>query len=403
MAFSFPISARFGAEPADPVGDLFSVLGRGDIISFAGGIPDGALFEVDDLKASFDHVLTHQARRALQYGATPGEPELRAAAAEFVGRHLPTRPDQIQVTTGSQEGIYLAAQAMVSPGDVVLVEEPTYLAAVQAFMLNGARMVGVPTDDDGILPDALEAAIQQHAPKFLYLIPTFQNPSGRSMPLARREAVAEILRRYRLVLVEDDPYGALRFEGDAAPPIAALPGLARQTVLLNSMSKIVSPGLRVGWMRAEGPILRVLGIAKSAVTLQSAALNQLAVAHYLTHFDLDDHIRRVAESYRVRRDVMYDGLVAMLPDAAHVTKPQGGMFCWVTLGDDTDTARLLPVAVEEGVAFVPGWSFYAHNPDRSTMRLSYVTNSPDMIREGLGRLALAMGLEVTGAGRPGPG
>lgn len=392
MAFTFPISARFGAEPADPVGDLFSVVGRGDIISFAGGIPDGDLFEVDDLRACFEHVLTHQARRALQYGTTAGEPELRIAAAAFVGRHLPTRPDQIQVTTGSQEGIYLAAQAMVSPGDVVLVEEPTYLAAVQAFMLNGARMVGIPTDDDGILPDALEAAIEQHAPKFLYLIPTFQNPSGKAMPLSRREAVAEILQRHGLVLVEDDPYGALRFEGDAAPPIAALPGMARQTILLNSMSKIVSPGLRVGWMRAEGHVMKVLGIAKSAVTLQSAALNQLAVAHYLTHYDLDEHIARVAASYRVRRDVMYDGLIAMLPATAHVTRPLGGMFCWVTLGDDTDTQALLEAAIEEGVAFVPGWSFYASDPDRSTMRLSYVTNSPETIREGLGRLGLAMGL-----------
>lgn len=392
MAFSFPISARFGAEPADPVGDLFSVLGRGDIISFAGGIPDGALFEADDIRASFEHVLAHHARRALQYGSTPGEPEMRDAAALQVSQHLRTRPEQIQVTSGSQEGIFLAAQAMLSPGDVVLVEQPTYLAAVQAFMLNGARMVGVPTDDEGVLPDALEAAIERHAPKFLYLIPTFQNPSGRSMSLARRETVAEILLRTGLVLVEDDPYGALRFEGEPVPPIVALPGMARQTILLNSMSKVMAPGLRVGWMRAEGPILQVLGIAKSAVTLQSSALNQLAIAHYLTHYDLDDHIRRVAESYRGRRDVMYDGLTAMLPPAAHVTRPQGGMFCWVTLGDDTDTARLLNVAVEEGVAFVPGWSFYATDPDRSTMRLSFVTNSPEMIREGLARLASAMAL-----------
>lgn len=392
MAFTFPISARFGPEPSDPVGDLFSVLSRGDIISFAGGIPDGALFEVDDIRASFEHVLAHHARRALQYGATPGEPEMRDAAAQQVSRHLPTRPEHIQITSGSQEGIYLAAQAMLSPGDVVLVEEPTYLAAVQAFMLNGARMVGVPSDDEGILPEALEAAVEQYAPRFLYLIPTFANPSGKAMPLTRRQEVADVLLRTGLVLVEDDPYSALRFEGEAAPPIAALPGLAPQTVLLNSMSKVMAPGLRIGWMRAEGPVLQVLGIAKSAVTLQSPALNQLAVAHYLTHYDLDDHIRRVVESYRGRRDVMYDGLVRMLPATAHVTRPQGGMFCWVTLGDATDTQQLLRVAVEEGVAFVPGWSFYANDPDRSTMRLSYVTNSPEMIREGLGRLASVMGL-----------
>lgn len=391
-SFAFPITSRLGENPADPVGDLFSVLSRGEIISFAGGIPDGALFEFDDIRASFDAVLTRQARRALQYGSTPGEPEMREVAAHRVSRHIPTRPDQIIVTTGSQEGIFLAAQAMLSPGDTVLVEEPTYLAAVQAFMLNGARMVGVTTDDDGVVPDALEAAIAKHQPKFLYLIPTFQNPSGRSMPDGRRAEVAEILVRTGTVLVEDDPYGPLRFEGDEVPPVSAYPGMARQSLLLNSMSKIMAPGLRVGWMRVEGRFAQVIGIAKSAVTLQSSALNQLAVAHYLTHFDLDEHVKRVIKKYRSRRDAMYSGLTEMLPATAKVTRPQGGMFCWVTLGDGTDTAELLKAAVEEGVAFVPGWSFFAENPDRSAMRLSYVTNSVDKIGEGLRRLASAMGL-----------
>ncbi len=391
-SFAFPITSRLGENPADPVGDLFSVLSRGEIISFAGGIPDGALFEFDDIRASFDAVLTRQARRALQYGSTPGEPEMREVAAHRVSRHIPTRPDQIIVTTGSQEGIFLAAQAMLSPGDTVLVEEPTYLAAVQAFMLNGARMVGVTTDDDGVVPDALEAAIAEHQPKFLYLIPTFQNPSGRSMPDGRRAEVAEILVRTGTVLVEDDPYGPLRFEGDEVPPVSAYPGMARQSLLLNSMSKIMAPGLRVGWMRVEGRFAQVIGIAKSAVTLQSSALNQLAVAHYLTHFDLDEHVKRVIKKYRSRRDAMYSGLTEMLPATAKVTRPQGGMFCWVTLGDGTDTAELLKAAVEEGVAFVPGWSFFAENPDRSAMRLSYVTNSVDKIGEGLRRLASAMGL-----------
>ncbi len=390
--FDFPITSRLGDDPADPVGDLFSVLSRGEIISFAGGIPDGALFEFNEIRASFDAVLSKQGRRALQYGSTPGEPELREAAAARVSRHLPTRPEQIIVTTGSQEGIFLAAQAMLSPGDTVLVEAPTYLAAVQAFMLNGARMVGVATDDDGIIPDALEAAIAEHNPKFLYLIPTFQNPSGRSMPHLRRIEVAEILVRTGIALVEDDPYSLLRFEGEDVPPLTAYPGMAKQSLLLNSMSKIMAPGVRTGWVRVEGGFAQVLGIAKSAVTLQSSALNQLAVAHYLTHYDLDEHVQRVAGKYRKRRDAMYSGLIDMLPDTAKVTYPQGGMFCWVTLGDNTDTAELLKVAVEEGVAFVPGWSFFAEKPDHSSMRLSYVTNSVSTINEGLRRLASAMGL-----------
>lgn len=389
--FDFPVTARLAGDPVDPVADLFSLLSRGDIISFAGGVPDGDLFEVDDIKASFDHVLTHRARRALQYAATPGEPELREVAAKrFTASGLPTTPDMIQITAGSQEGIFLSGQAMLSPGDVVLVEEPTYLAAVQAFTLNGARLVGVPSDDDGVRPDALERAIAQHQPRFIYLVPTFQNPSGRCMPLERRRVVAEILVRTGVVLVEDDPYGELRFSGEPVPLIASLPGMSRQSIVLNSMSKVMAPGLRVGWMRGEGRIMKTIGIAKSAVTLQSAALNQLAVAHYLTHYDLQAHIDHVVEKYRVRRDAMYTGLRAMLPERAHVTNPEGGMFCWVTLNDDTDTAELLTAAVEEGVAFVPGWSFYATDPDRSTMRLSYVTNSPEMIAEGLRRLDAAL-------------
>ena len=391
MTFRFPVSSRFGDEPADPVGDLFSVLSRGDIISFAGGIPDGALFDVDPIRDSFEFVLGRHARRALQYGATPGEPELRAAAAALVSRHLPTAPEDILITSGSQEGIYLSAQALLSPGDVVLVEEPTYLAAVQAFSLNGAKLVGVAADAEGMLPEALDEAIAECAPRFVYLIPTFANPSGKTMGRRRREAIAEILLRAQVALVEDDPYGQLRFSGEPVPPIASLPGMAEQTILLNSMSKVMAPGLRIGWMRVQGPLKQILGIAKSAVTLQSPALNQLAIAHYLTHHDLDAHIARVVGPYRERRDALHAGLLAMLPATATVTRPDGGMFCWVTLGDDTDTARLLPVAVEEGVAFVPGWSFYASDPDRSTMRLSYATNSPDTIAEGLGRLAAALG------------
>lgn len=389
--FPFPVTARLAGDPVDPVAELFAVLSRGDIISFAGGIPDGALFELDDIKASFDHVLTHHARRALQYGSTPGEPELREVAARLLTEQgVPTTPEMIQVTTGSQEGIYLAGRSLLSHGDAVLVEEPTYLAAVQAFRLHGARLVGVATDEHGVIPEALERAIAEHRPSFLYLVPSFQNPTGRTMPRHRRLDVAEILVREGLALVEDDPYGDLRYAGDRLPPMASLPGMARQTLLLNSMSKVMAPGLRVGWLRGEGPIMRTIGMAKSAVTLQSSALTQLAVAHYLTHYDLDEHVRRVCGTYRVRRDAMYAGLRAMLPATAHVTHPDGGMFCWVTLGDDTDTALLLPLAVEEGVAFVPGWSFYAGEPDRSTMRLSYVTNSPETIAEGLGRLAAAL-------------
>ncbi len=388
--FSFPVIPQLAGEVPDPLGDLFSVLSRGDIISFAGGIPNASLFEFDDIRASFEFVLAHDERRALQYGSTEGDPGLRAEAARLVSRDLPSTAENFLITTGSQEGIFLTAQVMLRPGDVVLVEEPTYLAAVQAFTLNGARLVSVPTDDHGVLPDALERAIAAERPKFAYLIPTFQNPSGKSMPPQRRRDVAEILVRTGVPLVEDDPYGALRFEGEPAPPIASLPGMGRQSLLLHSLSKIMAPGVRIGWVRGDGPIMKTLAIAKAAVSLQSSALTQMAVAHYLANCDLDAHIRRVIDVYRVRRDAMYNGLIERLPSAAHVTHPEGGMFCWVTLGGGIDTRPLLDAAVARGVAFVPGWAFFAGTPDLSTMRLSYVTNSPATIAEGLDRLALTL-------------
>ena len=376
---------------SSPVRDILAVLGRGDIISFAGGIPDPTLFELADFRESFAYVLETKGPRALQYASTIGEPELREEAAKRMSRYLPTMPNQVQVTSGSQEGLYLVATTLVDPGDVVLVERPTYLTAVQAFTLVGARMVGVDSDEYGMVPDALAEAIETHDPKLVYLIPTFQNPTGRTMSAERRAAIAEVLVRTGVPLLEDDPYGELRFEGTPVPPIAVQPGMAERTVLLNSASKVMAPGVRVGWLRAEGQILRSLEIAKQGVGLQTAVTDQLAVAHYLATYDLDAHIRRVADVYRARRDAMLAGLDARLPKGATATRPEGGMFVWVRVGGDVDSAKVLPKAVDLGVAFVPGWPFYASDPDRTTMRLSFVTNSPETIDEGLGRLAAAWG------------
>jgi 2-aminoadipate transaminase len=238
-------------------------------------------------------------------------------------------------------------------------------------------------------PDALAAAIAEHHPKFVYLVPNFQNPTGRTMPLARRQQVAELLVRTGTPLLEDDPYGELRFEGEAVPPLASMPGMASQTVLQNSASKTMAPGVRIGWLRAEGDILRALEIGKQAVGLQTAVTDQLAVARYLATCDLDAHIAKVADAYRERRDAMVDGLRAVLPAQASVNRPEGGMFLWAQLGEGVDTAATLPKALECGVAYVPGWPFYASDPDHSTMRLSYVTNTASVIAEGLQRLGRA--------------
>ncbi len=388
---AFEIASRFAAVKSSPVRDIQAVIARPDVITFAGGIPDASLFERADFAAAFDYVLTHQAKRALQYAGTPGEPELLEQLALRTSRQLPTRPDQLQVTSGSQEAIFLVGQVLLNAGDVILVEEPTYMAAVQAFTLSGARLIAVPTDDHGVLPDALAEAIATHRPKFVYLIPTFQNPSGRTMPAQRRAEVAEVLLRTRTPLIEDDPYGELRFEGEAIPPIASLPGMSAQTILFQTASKVMAPGVRIGWLRAEGPILRSIEIAKQAIGLHSAVTDQLAVARYLATCDLDAHIAKVNAVYRERRDAMAESLAAVLPAGATVTRPEGGMFLWARLGGDVDTTAMLPTAVEAGVAYVPGRAFLLADPDDTTMRLSYVTNSPEVIAEGVSRLAKVFG------------
>ena len=298
--FRFPVAARYAGMESSPLKDIFALAAREDVVSFAGGIPDPELFALEEVTACYDWVLSQQGHRALQYGVSEGELELREQAARRVSRDLPTDASQVRVTSGSQEGLFVVAQALLEPGDVVLVESPTYLAAVQAFSVHGARMIGVDTDDDGVIPEALEEAIRTHHPRMVYLIPTFQNPTGRTMPLERRQAVAEVLQRTHVPLIEDDPYGALSFTGSTWAPIAALPGMGERTILLNSMSKLMSPGVRIGWMRAEGPVLDTLAVAKAAISMQSSVVDQLMVARYLETVDLDAHVARVSAVYRER-------------------------------------------------------------------------------------------------------
>ncbi|MEE1651734.1 PLP-dependent aminotransferase family protein [Brachybacterium sp. J144] len=384
--YRFPIAPRYAGMESSPLKDIFALAAREDVVSFAGGIPDPELFDLRAVTAAYDWVLAHQGRRALQYGVSEGERELREQAARRLSRELATDASQIRITSGSQEGLFVVAQALLEPGDVVLVESPTYLAAVQAFSVHGARMIGVATDDDGVIPEALEEAIRTHHPRMVYLIPTFQNPTGRTMPVGRRQAVADVLLRTDVPLVEDDPYGALSFTGSTWAPIAALPGMAERTILLNSMSKLMAPGVRIGWMRAEGPVRDTLAVAKAAISMQSSVVDQLMVARYLETADLEAHIATVSEVYRERRDAMARAIAPVLPEGAHVTHPDGGMFLWAALGEGYDAQSMLEDAVEAGVAYLPGWSFFADHPDHSTMRLSFVTHAPAVIEDAIGRL-----------------
>ncbi|MBT8225100.1 MAG: PLP-dependent aminotransferase family protein [Dactylosporangium sp.] len=371
--------------------DILALTANQDVVSFAGGMPAPELFDGSALRACFDHVLGHHAGESLQYSTTEGDPRLRARiAARATGRGLPTHADDLLITSGSQQGLTLLATVLLEPGETILVERPTYLAALQAFNLAGARIVSVPCDEHGLDPAALPDLIRRERPKLLYTIPTFQNPSGRTLSLHRRRAIAEIAARHGTWIIEDDPYSELRYRGEPVAPIAVQPGAEDRTISLSSLSKIMAPGLRLGAVRAPGPLLRQLCIAKQTSDLHTSTIDQAAAAEYLVTADLDAHLGRVRRVYAERRDTLLDTLPGALPPGATWSDPDGGMFVWVRLPGDVDTTAALPGAIERLVAYAPGAPFFADRPDRATFRLSFVTNPPEAIIDGVTRLGKAL-------------
>ena len=386
------LAARAASVAGSPVRELLALTARPEIISFAGGLPAPELFDAEGLREAYERVLTEAPRQALQYSTTDGDPALRAAVAgRLAARGLPTGPDELLITGGSQQALTLVAQTLLEPGDVVLVEDPGYLAALQCFSFTGARVLPVPGDAEGLDPSRLEELVLRERPKLLYLVPTFQNPTGRTLSRPRRAAIAAVAERHGLWIVEDDPYGELRYDGEPVPWIAALPAAADRTVLLGSFSKIMAPGLRLGWLRAPAALRRGCAIAKQAADLHTSTIDQAAAARYLADHDLDAHLGRVRAAYRERRDALLAGLPDALPEGSNWTRPDGGMFLWVTLPAGHDTTRLLPAALESDVAYVPGAPFHAGEPDPATMRLAFTTHTPGEITEGVRRLAKIFG------------
>jgi len=388
-----PMSASRPPEPASsPVRDLLALTRRPEVISFAGGLPAPDLIDVPGLRASFAAVLAGDAGEGrLQYSTSEGDPDLRRALTAVEARRgLAPDPDEILVTTGSQQALGLVAHALLTPGAPVLTEEPSYLAALQVLRLHGAEPVGVECDDDGVDPEALDRAAAATGARVVYLVPTFQNPTGRTLSAERREAVAEVIRRRDLWLVEDDPYGQLRFRGASQTPLAALPGMAERTIAISSLSKIVAPGLRIGWLLAPEELRARLVIVKQATDLHTSTVDQAAAAHWLAEVDLDAHLMRLRRAYAERHDALLAGLPAALPPGSTFNDPDGGMFCWVRLPDGTDSGALLQRALDRDVAYVPGASFFAGPPDPATLRLAYSVERPARIAAGLERLAEAL-------------
>ncbi len=379
--------------------ELFKLLGKPGIISFAGGFPDVALVDVDGIRAATLAALEQEPAGALQYGATEGYAPLREQLAGFMqGKGAAVTPQQLLVTTGSQQALDLLGKTLISPGDKVIVEGPTFLATIQCFRLYGAQLVSAPVDGDGVDVDRLEQLIVEHQPKFVYLIPTFGNPSGATLTLERRKRVLELAVKYQTLIVEDDPYGDLWFDAPPPPSLLALseqvPGSRDCLVHCGSLSKTLSAGLRLGWMVAPDELLAKAVMCKQFSDANSSTFAQATAAQYLKAGRMQANLEKARAVYAERARTMCAGLREQLGDAIEFVAPQGGLFVWARLtgagGKVADGQEFSRRAIEQGVAFVPGLPFYCEQPDPATLRLSFATSDLDKIREGVARLARAL-------------
>lgn len=400
MSFAIPFADRLNNVETSAIRELFKLLGKPGIISFAGGFPDSAMFDVEGIREAANAALNEEPGAALQYGATEGYLPLREQLAAFMASKgaADVAPEQLIVTTGSQQALDLLGKTLISPGDKVIVEGPTFLATIQCFKLYGAELISAPVDGNGVRTGELERLIEQHKPKFVYLIPTFGNPSGAMLSLERRQKVLEMAVRHDTLIVEDDPYGDLYF-GDAPPPSllalsATVPGSRDRLVHCGSLSKVLSPGLRVGWMVGPADLLAKATMCKQFSDAHTSTFAQATAAQYLKAGRMPATLARVRQVYAARAEAMVQALRSELGDAIDFVPPQGGLFVWARLtgADDrvADGAELARRAIDRGVAFVPGAPFFATDPDHATLRLSFATADEDRIREGIARLAQAL-------------
>jgi len=404
LPFAAPRTLEFASRlrnvETSAIRELFKLLGTPGIISFAGGFPDPALFDVEGIRLATDQVLSNNPGPVLQYGATEGWNPLREALSGHMAKKgITAKPEEIITTTGSQQALDLIGKTMIDPGDKVIVEGPTFLATIQCFRLYGAHVIGAPIDADGVKVDELEKLIVEHKPKLVYLVPTFGNPSGAMLSLARRKRVLELAAQYKVLVVEDDPYGELYFgqsvEDRPPPSMLALsdqvPGSREWIAYCGSFSKVLSPGLRVGWMIAQPQLLANAVMCKQFSDAHTSNLTQAIAAQYLGLSRMDTALAAVRKTYAERAQTMADCLKKELGDAITFSQPQGGMFFWTRLtAPGADAAEFAKRAIEKLVAFVPGAPFYATDVDRATLRLSFATADVGKIVEGVGRLGKAL-------------
>jgi 2-aminoadipate transaminase len=382
-----PIQWRFSERAeqlqSSAIREILKVTMRPEVISFAGGLPSPLTFPVERMRAAYDTVLSRHGRIALQYGPSDGYAPLREWIADSLSINGATIvPEQVLMLSGSQQGLDLLGKVLIDEGSRVLVETPSYLGALQAFSLYRPEFVSVPTDESGLVPEAV-ASVGRGA-RMLYSLPNFQNPTGRSMTLERRVGLVETCARLGLPLIEDDPYGALSYRREPLPKMLTMN--PNGVIYMGSFSKVLTPGIRLGYLVAPVPLTAKLEQAKQAADLHTAQLTQMVVHEVVRDGFLEGHIPTIRALYADQCEAMLSALSEFFPAGATWTRPEGGMFIWVTLPKHIDTMQLLEEAVERHVAFVPGAPFYANTPESNTMRLSFVTVPPEKIREGIATL-----------------
>ena len=379
---------RMSKVPRSFVREILKVTENPDIISFAGGLPNPISFPHKEIAEVAAVILANFSDEALQYASTEGYRPLRDCIANrYQTDGLDVESDNILMINGSQQGLDLIGKVFLNRNDVMLIERPTYLAAIQAFGLYEPKFVSIPLLDDGVDINLLKNRLESLNPKLFYSIPNFQNPTGITYSQKKREEIGEIFNENNTVFVEDNPYGDIRFMGKDLPPVKSF---LENSVLLGSFSKIVSPGMRVGWIVADNEVMNHLITAKQASDLHSNFLMQMIIHRYLTGYNVETHLKRIRKMYKIQRDCMVTMIKKYFPSDVKYTKPEGGMFLWVTLPEGMSSIELFEIAIDENVAFVPGEAFYSDNPESNTLRLNFSNSDEKKIEEGIKRLGSAI-------------
>lgn len=382
---------------ASEIRELLKLTTMPEVISFAGGLPAPELFPLEELKKVDVEILSKEGQMAVQYGTTEGYLPLREKIAARMKKafQVDCTPEEIVITSGSQQGLSLLAQIFLNKDDVILVESPTYLGAINAFKLCDPKFVEVPTDEKGIIPEELEKILAEYGDRvrLMYVIPEFQNPTGITWPMERRKAFMDIVNKYDFPVIEDDPYGELRYDGDVVPSLKSM-DTKGNIIFLGSFSKIFMPGLRVAWMVADPVIIDKVVKLKQAVDLQSSSFAQRQASYFIDMFDLDAHVEKIKALYGKRRTLMYDSMKEYFPEGVTFTYPEGGLFTWVTLPENMDAKEIMPKVLEKNVAYVPGGPFYPNGGNANHFRLNYSNMPEDRIVEGIKRLGAVLKEEM---------